>query len=320
MNHLKSIALAGFLSLALQAPPTFAGQELEEKGVKQSVAEAIAGQRIEATREYLKTFEQIKEELFALEDRALFLYPLPNAAARYHYRELERAERDLNRRFAAQARAAANAAAAAARPRRVAAAVAPAPAPVATAVNVASMLMLSPDSLSMMRQNVARTAQRYLGTRYRWGGISANGLDCSGFVYRVYADLGIAISRDGQSQASIGESVPLEQVRTGDLLAFGRRTGRGGFWATHLALVLSNQDGVIRFIHATRRGAIIDQVGNSAWGNYYASRFLSARRFLKVTPGSQVTEQSIQTVIENLAPAPEVAPVEDFDFSGDEPY
>ncbi|MBI1758589.1 MAG: transglycosylase SLT domain-containing protein [Actinobacteria bacterium] len=71
--------------------------------------------------------------------------------------------------------------------------------------------------------DVVADARRYLGVPYVWGGTDpATGLDCSGLVQRVYADLGITLPRVSQDQARAGEPVAtMAQAQPGDILAFG---------------------------------------------------------------------------------------------------
>jgi hypothetical protein len=84
-------------------------------------------------------------------------------------------------------------------------------------------------------QDVVADARRYLGVPYVWGGTNpATGLDCSGLVQRVYADLGVTLPRVSGDQARAGTPVPsLAQAHPGDVLAFGQPVH-------HVAIYLGN--------------------------------------------------------------------------------
>ncbi|MBD7957434.1 C40 family peptidase [Microbacterium sp. Sa4CUA7] len=68
-------------------------------------------------------------------------------------------------------------------------------------------------------EDVVARAKNYLGVPYVFGGEDASGMDCSGLVQRVLADLGIDAPRVVQDQADIGVEVgSLAEARPGDLL------------------------------------------------------------------------------------------------------
>jgi peptidoglycan DL-endopeptidase CwlO len=98
------------------------------------------------------------------------------------------------------------------------------------------------------RAAVVEAAKRYLGVPYKWGGTNpAVGLDCSGFVQRVYADLGISLPRVSVDQSKAGQKVAsLDQAVPGDLV-FRRGS------PNHIGIYLG--DG--QFIHAPRRGDVV---------------------------------------------------------------
>ncbi|MGI5181252.1 transglycosylase SLT domain-containing protein [Dactylosporangium sp. CA-152071] len=83
--------------------------------------------------------------------------------------------------------------------------------------------------------DVVDAAKRYLGTPYVFGGTRPeSGLDCSGLVQRVYADLGVTLPRVAKDQARQGTAVAdLAHARPGDLLAFGSPVD-------HIAIYLGN--------------------------------------------------------------------------------
>jgi cell wall-associated NlpC family hydrolase len=70
---------------------------------------------------------------------------------------------------------------------------------------------------------VVADAQQYLGVPYVWGGTDpSTGLDCSGLVQRVYADLGVSMPRVAADQATMGVAVPnLASAQPGDLVSYG---------------------------------------------------------------------------------------------------
>jgi len=69
--------------------------------------------------------------------------------------------------------------------------------------------------------SIVRQAERFVGVRYLWGGLSAWGYDCSGLVWAVYRAHGITIPRDADPQFRHGARVSLNALRPGDLLFYG---------------------------------------------------------------------------------------------------
>ena len=80
-------------------------------------------------------------------------------------------------------------------------------------------------------------ARRYLGTPYLWGGMTSNGIDCSGLVWQAYYQEGIRLPRDTDQQRKLGTEITDDEFRVGDLL----------FFPGHVALSLGGDD----YIHAS---------------------------------------------------------------------
>jgi cell wall-associated NlpC family hydrolase len=68
---------------------------------------------------------------------------------------------------------------------------------------------------------VVAVAERFLGIRYLWGGLSVFGYDCSGLVWAVYRSYGLTIPRDADPQFRDGAPVAKAKLRPGDLLFYG---------------------------------------------------------------------------------------------------
>jgi len=75
-------------------------------------------------------------------------------------------------------------------------------------------------------QDIANYAVQFEGNPYVYGGTSlTNGADCSGFVYRVYSDFGIALPRTATYQSYEGVEVSESELQPGDLVFYDHNTG-----------------------------------------------------------------------------------------------
>jgi len=112
--------------------------------------------------------------------------------------------------------------------------------------------------------NILTEASTYLGTPYRYGGTTRNGIDCSAFVLSVFgAAAGLNLPRVAASQSQQGEAIDKENLQKGDLIFFshGRRI-------SHVGIVEDvTEEGEVKFIHAaTSKGVMISSLNDSYWG------------------------------------------------------
>lgn len=113
-------------------------------------------------------------------------------------------------------------------------------------------------------------AQSWIGTRYKMGGNTKKGTDCSGYVMSIYKEFyGIALDHNAAKiyKDSRGKSVSRGGLQEGDLVFFG------DFWGINHVGIYLNGD---RFTHAsTSKGVIISPMGDKYWNPKYKG----ARRF-----------------------------------------
>ncbi|MDD2984033.1 MAG: C40 family peptidase [Crocinitomicaceae bacterium] len=117
-------------------------------------------------------------------------------------------------------------------------------------------------------------AKKFMGTPYRYAGMTPSGFDCSGFINYVMGDFGFTLARTSYNMAEYGKTVKLSEVRKGDLIFFkgsSLKSTRIG----HVGLITEVVDGQITFIHSANGGVQITKFNNS---RYYVPRFIKATR------------------------------------------
>lgn len=127
-------------------------------------------------------------------------------------------------------------------------------------------------SSSSTGESIVRVASRFRGVRYRWGGSSRSGFDCSGFTRYVFRQkTGIELPHSASAQFRKGTPVSRNELRPGDLVFF--QTYRRG--ASHVGIYIGNG----KFIHASSAGGRV-QV-DSLNDGYYRQRYVGARRLAR---------------------------------------
>ncbi len=122
-----------------------------------------------------------------------------------------------------------------------------------------------------LRQEILRTAERFIGVPYRWGGESTtDGFDCSGLTMVVYQLNGLELPRTSADQWRAGRPIDPHELAQGDLVFFSTR-GRGR--VSHVGIYLGGDT----FLHAPGRGTPIQTASLS--NGYYRSRYLGARSY-----------------------------------------
>jgi cell wall-associated NlpC family hydrolase len=121
---------------------------------------------------------------------------------------------------------------------------------------------------SKIAQMLTRSALRFLGTPYVFGGTTPSGFDCSAYVQHVFAMVGIALPRTADAQYDFGQPA-VGGPRPGDLVFFQTYTEG----PSHVGIYL----GKGQFVHASSsRGVTVSNLSESYW----AARYLGAKRLI----------------------------------------
>jgi len=151
---------------------------------------------------------------------------------------------------------------------------APPPESTSTTVNLSPS---GPDSSIYSDENISpgdldcwmAVIKPWLGARYKYGGSSKSGTDCSGYVMQIYKEkTGKSLPHSSGALFKMGEKVDLEDLQTGDLVFFGNLWG-----INHVGIYLSNGN----FTHASSSdGVAIIPLSTKYW----KKRYRGARRLL----------------------------------------
>ena len=116
---------------------------------------------------------------------------------------------------------------------------------------------------SIGNESLRKTADAYLGVPYSFGGQSRSGMDCSGFIRQVFAEVyGVDLPHNASALYDRGEPVERADLRTGDLVFFKNL----GF-VDHAGIYI----GKGYFIHsATSVGVAYSALDAPYFGEHYA--------------------------------------------------
>lgn len=126
---------------------------------------------------------------------------------------------------------------------------------------------------SKMARALTKSALRFLGVPYVFGGTSTSGFDCSGYVQHVFAMLGVSLPRTADAQYYAGRPTA-GGMRPGDLVFF--QTYEPG--PSHVGIYLGNG----QFAHASSsHGVTVSNLSDSYW----RARYIGAKRLLASSGG-----------------------------------
>lgn len=139
--------------------------------------------------------------------------------------------------------------------------------------DVVEVQPLSLENMSKADFMIAKASQ-HIGTRYRSGGTSPGGFDCSGLMLATFREIEMTLPRTSAEQSHHGISIDRSQAQKGDLIFFA--TGRKGR-INHVGMVTEVNGDEIKFIHSSIQAGVII---SSTKEEYYARRFVKVNRVL----------------------------------------
>jgi lipoprotein Spr len=114
-----------------------------------------------------------------------------------------------------------------------------------------------------------------LGVRYKSGGTTKNGYDCSGLVFTAFESENINLPRTSFEQSKRGIVIKFDDAQKGDLIFF--RTNRSR-QINHVGLIVEANSTEIKFIHSsTSKGVIISSTKEA----YYQKSFAQINRIIE---------------------------------------
>jgi len=115
-----------------------------------------------------------------------------------------------------------------------------------------------------------KTALDYQGVRYKYGGSTRSGMDCSGLLHISFAEAGETVPRNSMSFFQKASPIDVKEVKKGDLMFFA--TGRDRKRINHVALVTEVTPAEILFVHATvALGVTVSSLNEPYWLGKYRS-------------------------------------------------
>ncbi len=149
----------------------------------------------------------------------------------------------------------------------------------ATEKELADFASNKPYQLPVLADSILERGLSLVGTRYRMGGTSEAGFDCSGFIgYLFREEAGMNLPRSTREMINVNAPlVSRNNLKPGDLLFFATNGRRGR--VSHAGIYLGDD----QFIHSSSRrsgGVRVDNLGDSYW----SKTFIEAKRALAMAP------------------------------------
>lgn len=130
------------------------------------------------------------------------------------------------------------------------------------------------DAHNTSADEILKTAKKYIGVPHCMGGTTRKCMDCSGLVFRVFAEHDIKLPHSSEEIARYGKLVSeIDKLRKGDLVFFIRSYKTHDF-ITHTGIYTGNN----QFIHtSSKSGVTITSIND----RYWKEKFIFGTRVLQ---------------------------------------
>lgn len=128
---------------------------------------------------------------------------------------------------------------------------------------------------AMLIDSIIDYGKTFVGLRYKYGGITPAGFDCSGFIFHIHRHFNLPMPRVPNATSLMGRVIPQDSLQPGDLVYIKSRAAYDNTIG-HVMMVIEKTPGSFIAIHsASHAGVVIEDFNKHS---YYVSRYLFANR------------------------------------------
>ena len=133
-------------------------------------------------------------------------------------------------------------------------------------------LILTP-AQNYLATQLINNAMEFVGVRYRSGGTSTSGMDCSGFITAAFKIFDLKLPRTSNDMSRVGDKIAKTDAQKGDLIFF--RTHGGAI--NHVGMVIEVINDEVKFLHSSSsKGVMVSSTKES----YYKRTFAQINKVL----------------------------------------
>lgn len=129
------------------------------------------------------------------------------------------------------------------------------------------------EAANLSSSSLSSIASKYIGVKYSYGGTTAKGFDCSGYVRQVFNELGVSLPRTSGEMYKKGTAVKKADLQEGDLVFF-KTSSRSA--VSHVGIYIGDN----KFIHASTSQGVTKTNINDKY--YWGARYVGAKRVAAV--------------------------------------